>query len=223
MLSPVIAGQAPSVDYNITHDDPASDVEWLYPNGTTELKDGPKDFNLKRVVSEDLGIEVKFRLELVGQGAIRDHPNATYSVLIATINNTTSDLIINYTDGTCEMFKVPSYEKVETVLKYKLSEGKKAGEALLITVPKSVFGEPLVFEIAGKVKYHEELDEIGEVTYTDYVWTLSGNPGSTPDDPTEPNGGSGDSIGSWVYMVGAIIVLVIILAAGLLYFEHKRR
>ena len=221
----VLVGAEP-ISYDVSHSDPASDVEWTFPNGTKELRDEPKDLNLKWIVSTDKGDTVEIRLEVVNPGKIMTVPNATYSAYIATINKTTANLRIDFNVDTCKVWRIDGNETlVQSDVTCAIMPGSKQGregEAVLFTVPKTLFVDPLVFEIAGQVTYIEDVEGIGNVTYTDYVWSLTGNPGSTPEEPPD-NGDDGDDVFPFWAILAMIAVIVILILFIMLYLENRKR
>lgn len=202
----------------LNYSDPASDVSWVYPNGTKELHDNPADVNIKWLRSEDNNTKIKLIIELKKPGLVNTSIDAYYQVNIYTNKSRNeSHFVARYSGTECTLTKNTSTTTINNTVEYIVSNSGNAG-ILYINVSKDD-----IKDNSGKIEYFN-IDAIaskkdGNMTYTDYGWEIPGNPGSIPT-PTPSDGGIP---GNTLLIIGLIVLILLVLILIILFIVYKKR
>ncbi len=196
-------GVAQSIVFDLDYSDPASDVTWVYGNGSTEMKSEPKDVNIKWLRSEmQPGNEtLKLTIELSSPGHIRNDNVTFYHINIYTMLGNASHFTVNYTNGTCTLGTNTTSNLVNNSLDFSIS-----GLALNCFVNVSELGNITYYNIDASAETREyENETVGWVLKKDFGWELPGSPGTTPDDTPEDGGTPGFEL--WTMTVATVFAL----------------
>ena len=177
---------AQEIDYDLDYSDPASDVTWVYENGTMETSSEPKDVNIKWIRSElQAGNEtLKLSIELSSPGVIRTDNATIYQINIYTTTGNASHFALKYTDGICKLGTNITESFINETVDYSIS-----GLRLDCFVNLSELGTVTHFNIDATAETREyENETVGWILKKDFGWEISGSPGSTPDNGTEDGG-----------------------------------
>ncbi len=201
-----VQGQNQSIDFDLDYSDPASDVTWVYENGSFETKGEPKDVNIKWLRSELLGdgVTLKLTIELSSPGQIRTDDATAYKFNIFSTAGNESHFIVNYTNGDCTLHTNKSTNPINQSIEHTVS-----GQDLVCFVNISELGNITQYNLdASAETYVYENATVGWVLKKDFGWELPGNPGTTPgDEQEEGNGTPGFELWT-VFTAGAAVLCI---------------
>ena len=210
---------AQEINFDLSYSDPASDVTWVYENGTTEMKSEPKDVNIKWLRSElqPDNETIKLTIELTSPGKIRTDNITNYQINIYTVTGNATHFIVNYSDGNCKLRANTSATFVNESVEYSIS-----GLRLDCFVNLSELGNITYYNIDATAETKEyENETVGWVLKKDFGWEVAGSPGSTPDDElVEEEGGIFDS-NSTLCITGIILALILAVIIIIIVFRKK--
>ena len=203
----VSTGMGQAINFDLDYSDPASDVRWIYENGTSELKNEPKDVNIKWLRSELEANDgtLKLTIELSSPGQIRtDHATSYLFNIYTTVDNATH-FILNYTNGGCSLRTNASANIVNGSVDYTIS-----GQDLVCFVNVSDLGNITYYNVDASAETREYVNAtVGWVLKKDFGWEVSGSPGTTPED--EPEDGNGTpGFGLWTMMIATMSAFAIV-------------
>ncbi len=192
------------IDFDLDYSDPASDVMWIFENGSTEMKGEPKDVNIKWLRSELLpdSERLKLTIELSSPGQIRTDTATSYLFNIYTTTGNESHYVVNFTNGDCTLYTNTSANIINQSITHSVS-----GQELNCFVNQSELGNITYYNLdASAETYEYENATVGWVLKKDFGWELPGNPGTVPGD--EPEEGSGiPGFGLWTLVAATTIAL----------------
>jgi hypothetical protein len=201
----VAHGQA--VVYDRDYSDPASDVTWIFGNGSYEMRDEPKDVNIKWLRSELVGDTLRLTIELSNPGQVRTDNATVYQLNIYTTTGNASHFIVNYSDGDCALYTNTSSNIINGSVEHTVSGGE-----LVCFVSLAQLGDITYYNLdASAQTYGYENATVGWVLKKDFGWELPGNPGSTPEDVPE-SGTPG--FGLWTLLVAGGVAYCLVYLAG---------
>ncbi|MCK5309502.1 MAG: hypothetical protein KAJ64_02545 [Thermoplasmata archaeon] len=216
--SPVVLAQ--EINFDLSYSDPASDVTWVYENGTTEMMSEPKDVNIKWLRSELEPNDgtIKLTIELSSPGVIRTDNVTAYQFNIYTTEGNATHFIVNYSDGTCKLRTNTSATFINESVEYSIS-----GLRLDCFVNQSELGNITYYNIDATAETKEyENETIGWVLKKDFGWEVAGAPGSTPDDELDEEEGGIFDPNSNLCIVG-IILAILLTVVIIIIIVAKRR
>ncbi len=181
-----VAAQA--IDYDLDYSDPASDVTWVYENGTMENKSEPKDVNIKWLRSEMEAADgaLKLTIELASPGQIRTDNATFYHFNIYTSDANASHFVLNYSNGNCRLGTNITDSFINSSVDHTIT-----GLRLDCFVNLSELGNVTYFNIDATAETRDYVNEtVGWILKKDFGWQVPGSPGSTPTNGTE-NGEEG--------------------------------
>ena len=200
-------GMGQAIDFDLDYSDPASDVRWIYENGTSELKNEPKDVNIKWLRSKLQADDetLKLTIELSSPGQIRTDDATSYLFNIYTIAGNESHYIVNYSNGDCTLYTKTSASLINQSVTHSIS-----GQDLACFVNMSDLGNITYYNVDASAETREYVNAtVGWVLKKDFGWEVSGSPGTTPEDvPEDGNGTPG--FGLWTMMVATISAFAIV-------------
>ena len=201
--------EAQDIDFDLSYSDPASDVTWVYENGTTEMKSEPKDVNIKWLRSElqPDNETLKLTIELSSPGEIRTDDATSYQVNIYTTDGNATHFIVNYSDGNCQLRTNTSATFINESVEYSIY-----GLRLDYFVSLSELGNITHYNIDASAETREyENETVGWILKKDFGWEVSGSPGTTPDgELVEEEGGIFDQ-GSDLCIISVVLILVLVV------------
>lgn len=206
----VSTGMGQGIDFDLDYSDPASDVRWIYENGTSELKNEPKDVNIKWLRSKLLpdNVTLKLTIELSSPGQIRTDDATSYLFNIYTTAGNESHYIVNYSNGDCTLYTNTSASIVNETVKHSVS-----GQDLACFVNVSDLGNITYYNVdASASTFEYENATVGWVLKKDFGWEVSGSPGTTPEDVPEDGSGT-PGFGLWTMMVATLSAFTIVTFA----------
>lgn len=196
---------AQDIDFDLDYSDPASDVTWVYGNGSTEMRSDPKDVNIKWLRSEMQSETLKLTIELNSPGVIRTDNITIYKINLYTTLGNATHFIVNYSNGNCNLRTNTSSAIINDSVEHSIS-----GSALECLVDFSELGNVTYFNIDASAETREyENDTVGWVLKKDFGWELSGSPGTIPGEDPEGEETPGFLFGS---MLLATIIAVVIIS-----------
>lgn len=197
------AGMAQAVNFDLDYSDPASDVTWVFANGSTVMNSEPKDVNIKWLRSElqPGGEMLTLTVELSSPGQIRSDNASVYQVNIYTTAGNESHFMVRYNDGDCTLGTNTTAETVNDTVQYSITDG-----ALEFFVNRSDLGNITYYNIDASAETREyENATVGWVLKKDFGWELPGNPGTVPGDT--PDGEGTPGFGPWAIALAGIIAI----------------
>jgi len=201
--------QGQTIDYDLDYSDPASDVTWVYENGSTENKDEPKDVNIKWLRSELLGdgVTVKLTIELSSPGQILTNDATAYKFNLYTTAGNESHFVVNYSNGNCNLHTNTSTNPINQSVEYTVSGGD-----LVCLVNISELGNITKYNVdASAETYVYENATVGWVLKKDFGWEVPGNPGTVPGDELDEGNGT-PGFGLWtIAAAGAVAVCIMVI------------
>ena len=211
---------AQDINFDLSYSDPASDVTWVYENGTIEMKSEPKDVNIKWLKSElelDDGT-LKLTIELSSPGVIRTDNITVYQFNIYTDIGNTSHFIVDYSDGNCRLRTNTSATIINDSVEYSISDGD-----LNCLVNLSELGNITYYNIDASAETREyENETVGWVLKKDFGWEVSGSPGTTPNDELDEEEGGIFDPNSNLCIVGIILVILLVVIIIIIIVAKKR-
>jgi hypothetical protein len=182
-------GQIDVIEYDLDYSDPASDVTWVFGNGSKVMMSEPKDVNIKWVRSEVQGMNetLKLTIELSSPGQIRTNNVTVYNINIYTTIDNASHFVVSYTNGTSTLGTNTTSVLVNDSVQYSISD-----QEIYFIVNVSDLGSINYYNIDASAETREyQNDTVGWVLKKDFGWEVSGNPGTIPDDVPDDGGTPG--------------------------------
>ncbi|MCK4757241.1 MAG: hypothetical protein KAS67_02190 [Thermoplasmata archaeon] len=212
---------AQDIDFDLDYSDPASDVTWVYENGTTEMRNDPKYVNIKWLRSElqPDNETIKLTIELASPGKIRTDNITIYQINIYTAVGNASHFIVNYTNGNCKLRTNTSASFINESIEYSIS-----GLRLDCFVNLSELGNITYYNVDASAETREyENETIGWVLKKDFGWEVSGSPGTTPDDDlTDGEDGGIFDLGSDLCIISIVLALILVVVIIIAILARRR-
>jgi hypothetical protein len=206
-------GPVEVIEYDLDYSDPASDVTWVYGNGSMENKGEPKDVNIKWVRSEPVGQTLKLTIELSSPGQIQTDEATSYMFNIYTTAGNQSHFVVNYSDGDCTLYTNTSSTPVNSSVEYSINGGD-----LVCFVNVSDLGtiESYNLDASAETVVYENAT-VGWVLKKDFGWAVPGNPGTAPGDELDEGGGGLPGFGLLTILAAGAVAL------GIMTVSRKKR
>ena len=211
---------AQDINFDLSYSDPASDVTWVYENGTTEMRNDPKDVNIKWLRSElqPDNETIKLPIEVSSPGVIRTDNITAYQVNIYPTDGNDTHFIVNYSDGTCKLRTNTSATFINESVEYSISDSK-----LDYFVNLYELGNITYYNIDATAETREyENETVGWVLKKDFGWEISGSPGSTPDDELDEEEGGLLDISSSLCISGIILAIILVVIVVIIIVVKRR-